>query len=116
MSLIPAERGVSKTWKKHAAAAAWPASVRGTCSLHLLGDKGLWFRGWDPETLTCSWIDGLPFYYLGGIFFSVMGRGTSGSSVEAKVVMVASLVLELVMIPGSKKGYQACCCPLAHAA
>lgn len=86
--------------------------------MHPSGDKGLWFQGCNPETLMCSWADDVPFYSLCGIFFSVMGGGTSGSPVEAKVVMVASLVLELVMLPESKKGHQACgCgCPLAHAA
>lgn len=74
MPLIPAECVVSKTWKKHPAAAAWPASVQGTCSLQPSGDKGLWFQGWDPEMLACSWMDDVAFYSLCGIFFSVMGR------------------------------------------
>lgn len=64
-------------------------------------------------TQTCSWINDVLFYSLGGIFFSVMAGGTSGSSVEAKVLMAASFVLELVMVPESKKGYQACWLPFS---
>jgi len=80
------------------------------------GGKRLRFQRWDPETLACSWVDDVAFYSLCGVFFSVMGRSTSDSSVEAEVVMAVSLVLALVMLPGSKKGYQACGCSLTHAA